>query len=139
MSWVTVKAPNAPAPLACMRRSGITSRSKLRQLFQKPDVLQQRRAARPGRLDVDVVADRRAGRVRQMGTSRCVDHGGLHQLDVMRRGGACFSRKIGDQPRQGDSRITLQKFPRRKCGSFSARTSAFTLPKVVSGLCLMPS
>ena len=28
MSWVTVKVPNAPAPLACIRRSGITSRSK---------------------------------------------------------------------------------------------------------------
>src|SRR5450756_97584 len=28
MSWVTVKVPNAPEPLACMRRSGITSRSK---------------------------------------------------------------------------------------------------------------
>ena len=29
MSWVTVKVPNAPEPLACMRRSGITSRTKL--------------------------------------------------------------------------------------------------------------
>ena len=28
MSWVTVKCPKAPDPLACMRRSGITSRSK---------------------------------------------------------------------------------------------------------------
>src|SRR4030066_150268 len=28
MSWVTVKVPKAPEPLACMRRSGITSRSK---------------------------------------------------------------------------------------------------------------
>src|ERR1700730_5990426 len=28
MSWVTVKVPCAPQPLACMRRSGITSRSK---------------------------------------------------------------------------------------------------------------
>src|SRR6202022_3914382 len=28
MSWVTVKGPYAPQPLACMRRSGITSRSK---------------------------------------------------------------------------------------------------------------
>src|SRR4029077_17236073 len=43
------------------------------------------------------------------------------------------------QPGQRDSRITLQKFPRWKCGSLSARTSALTLPKVVSGLCLMPS
>jgi hypothetical protein len=42
-------------------------------------------------------------------------------------------------PRQADARITLQKLPRRKDGSLSARTSAFTLPKVVSGLCLMPS
>ena len=29
MSWVTVKVPKAPEPLACMRRSGITSRTKL--------------------------------------------------------------------------------------------------------------
>jgi len=28
MSWVTVKVPKAPEPLACMRRSGMTSRSK---------------------------------------------------------------------------------------------------------------
>jgi hypothetical protein len=28
---------------------------------------------------------------------------------------------------------------RAKCGSLSASTSALTLPKVVSGLCLMPS
>ena len=28
ISLVTVKVPNAPDPLACMRRSGITSRSK---------------------------------------------------------------------------------------------------------------
>jgi hypothetical protein len=43
------------------------------------------------------------------------------------------------QPGQRDLRITLQKFPRWKCGSLSARTSALTLPKVVSGLCFMPS
>jgi hypothetical protein len=42
-------------------------------------------------------------------------------------------------PRQADLRITLQKLPRVKCGSLSASTSALTLPKVVSGLCLMPS
>ena len=29
MSWVTVKAPKAPEPLACMRRSGTISRTKL--------------------------------------------------------------------------------------------------------------
>src|SRR5260370_32980354 len=28
MSWVTVNVPKAPAPFACIRRSGITSRSK---------------------------------------------------------------------------------------------------------------
>lgn len=43
------------------------------------------------------------------------------------------------QPFQRDSRITLQKLPRWNCGSLSASTSAFTLPNVVSGLCLMPS
>src|SRR6202022_562172 len=42
-------------------------------------------------------------------------------------------------PRQADARITLQKLPRVKCGSLSASTSAFTLPNVVSGLCLLPS
>ena len=33
----------------------------------------------------------------------------------------------------------LQKLIRRNAGSLSASTSAFTLPKVVAGLCLMPS
>src|SRR3546814_651027 len=28
MSWVTLNVPKAPEPLACMRRSGMTSRSK---------------------------------------------------------------------------------------------------------------
>src|SRR6516164_7859719 len=42
------------------------------------------------------------------------------------------------QPFQREPRITLQKFPRTNWGSLSARTSAFTLPKVVSGLCLIP-
>jgi hypothetical protein len=44
-----------------------------------------------------------------------------------------------DQPRQEELRITLQKLPRRKPGSLSASTSAFTFPKVVSGRCLIPS
>jgi hypothetical protein len=42
-------------------------------------------------------------------------------------------------PRQADPRMTLQKLTRVKRGSLSASTSALTLPKVVSGLCLMPS
>jgi hypothetical protein len=45
----------------------------------------------------------------------------------------------GAYPRQADPRMTLQKLPRVKCASLSASTSALTLPKVVSGLCLMPS
>jgi hypothetical protein len=45
----------------------------------------------------------------------------------------------GAYPRQADPRMTLQKLPRVKCGSLSASTSEFTLPKVVSGLCLLPS
>ena len=45
----------------------------------------------------------------------------------------------GAQPFQLEPRITLQKLPWWKCGSLSARTSALTLPKVVSGLCLLPS
>jgi hypothetical protein len=43
------------------------------------------------------------------------------------------------QRRQAEPRITLQKFMRSKFGSLSASTSDFTLPNVVSGLCLMPS
>ena len=35
--------------------------------------------------------------------------------------------------------LALQKFVRWNFGSLSASTSAFTLPNVVSGLCLMPS
>jgi hypothetical protein len=41
--------------------------------------------------------------------------------------------------RQTELRITLQKLAGVKCLSLSASTSALTLPKVVSGLCLMPS
>jgi hypothetical protein len=48
-------------------------------------------------------------------------------------------RKRRNYPRQAEARITLQKLPRLKCGSLSASTSALTLPKVVSGLCLLPS
>src|SRR5258707_12651106 len=33
--------------------------------------------------------------------------------------------------------MTLQKLPRVKCGSLSARTSAFTLPTFVSSLCFV--
>jgi len=43
-----------------------------------------------------------------------------------------------DQLGQLDPRMTEQKFPRWKCGSRSAITSAFTFPNVVSGLCRMP-
>jgi hypothetical protein len=55
-----------------------------------------------------------------------------------------WERKIYDliveiHPRQADPRIMLQKLTRLKCGSLSASTSALTLPKVVSGLCLLPS
>ncbi|VWD63206.1 hypothetical protein BLA39750_07684 [Burkholderia lata] len=48
-------------------------------------------------------------------------------------------QKEANQPAHADDRITLQKFPAWKCGSLSASTSAFTLPNVVSGLCLIPS
>jgi hypothetical protein len=40
------------------------------------------------------------------------------------------------QARQADPQITLQNC---RAASLSASTSALTLPKVVSGLCLMPS
>src|SRR5216684_4169390 len=43
------------------------------------------------------------------------------------------------QPFQREPRMTVQKFIRWNFGSLSANTSAFTLPNVVSGLCLMPS
>jgi hypothetical protein len=45
----------------------------------------------------------------------------------------------GRQPLQAERRITLQKLPGLNVASLSASTSALTLPKVVSGLCLMPS
>jgi len=38
-----------------------------------------------------------------------------------------------------EPRMTEQKFMRLNFASLSASTSAFTLPNVVSGLCLMPS
>jgi hypothetical protein len=41
--------------------------------------------------------------------------------------------------RQAELRIMLQKFARLNCGSRSARTSSFTVPKVVSGLLQKPS
>ena len=46
---------------------------------------------------------------------------------------------VSSQPFHREPRMTLQKFMRWNCGSLSASTSAFTLPNVVSGLCLMPS
>jgi hypothetical protein len=61
MSCVTVKVPMAPEPLACMRRSGMTSRVEMRQLLEQPDVLQQDRAARAGGLGVLIVDDGSAG------------------------------------------------------------------------------
>src|SRR5437660_5623094 len=64
MSCVTVKVPWAPQPLACMRRSGITSRSKCASFsISQPDVLQQCRTARTGCHDVGVVGHRCAGGV----------------------------------------------------------------------------
>ncbi len=48
------------------------------------------------------------------------------------------SEQSGSHPAHAEPRMTLQKLPRLKAGSLSASTSAFTLPKVVSGLCLMP-
>jgi hypothetical protein len=43
------------------------------------------------------------------------------------------------QVRQAELRITLQKLVAVKDGSLSASTSALTLPKVVLGLCRLPS
>ena len=60
MSWVTVKVPKAPEPLACMRRSGMTSRSKWASFSRNQTILQQQRAARAGGHAVLVVGDRRA-------------------------------------------------------------------------------
>src|SRR5713101_1552554 len=48
------------------------------------------------------------------------------------------SRYSPDQARQAELRMTLQKLPRWKLGSLSASTSALTVPKVESGLCLKP-
>ncbi len=43
------------------------------------------------------------------------------------------------QPDQAEARITRQKFSGWNEGSLSASTSALTVPKVVSGLCRIPS
>ncbi|VWD32245.1 hypothetical protein BLA17378_07413 [Burkholderia aenigmatica] len=55
------------------------------------------------------------------------------------QGTAIVRHAASNQPAHADDRITLQKLPAWKCGSLSASTSAFTLPNVVSGLCLIPS
>jgi len=63
-----VKVPCAPEPLACMRPRDHFA-GEMRQLFDQPDILQQSRTARPGRLDVEIVRDRRA---RCMGQRRSI-------------------------------------------------------------------
>jgi hypothetical protein len=50
-----------------------------------------------------------------------------------------FSKQIGHVATDAVLyRVGLQKLARTNLESLSARTSAFTLPKVVSGLCLIP-
>jgi hypothetical protein len=44
------------------------------ELFDQPDVLQQRRSARPGGLDVEIVRDRRAGSMGQQRTFGIIAH-----------------------------------------------------------------
>jgi hypothetical protein len=52
----------------------------------------------------------------------------------------CPPARMGQcQPDQAEARITRQKFSGWNEGSLSASTSALTVPKVVSGLCRIPS
>lgn len=52
----------------------------------------------------------------------------------------CQAARMGRcQPDQAEARITRQKFSGWNEGSLSASTSALTVPKVVSGLCCIPS
>jgi hypothetical protein len=52
----------------------------------------------------------------------------------------CPPARMGPcQPDQAEARITRQKFSGWNEGSLSASTSALTVPKVVSGLCRIPS
>lgn len=73
----------------------------------------------------------------------CVRYGGLSVMvsfpNKAWRCGRVSEREAAAHACQGELRMTLQKLPRWKCRSLSAITSALTLPKVVSGLCLMPS
>jgi len=115
-----------------LRKEGIISQQT--SDFRSPDVLRPRRAAWTSRHDVGVVGDPEAlvhlmvDKVPFCLRPRC--HDGF---------GASVPGARGRQPFQADPRITLQKLPRLKAGSLSASTSALTLPKVVSGLCLLPS
>src|ERR1700727_2949626 len=122
MSWVTVKVPCAPQPFACMRRSGITSRSKC-AIFS----------------------------ISQISCSNAGPRGPAVMMLVLSATGApvALVNLVGDdmaqllnvgcgtagsaQPRQAEPRITLQKFSGLNAGSLSASTSAFTLPNVVAG------
>ena len=49
--------------------------------------------------------------------------------------GAAVAERRAGQVFQCEARIAAQKLLRWTCGSFSATTSALTLPNVVSGLC----
>jgi hypothetical protein len=52
----------------------------------------------------------------------------------------CQPARMGQcQPDQAEARITRQKFSGWNEGALSASTSALTVPKVVSGLCRIPS
>ena len=127
MSFVTVKVPKAPQPLACMRRSGITSRSKCASFSMSqiscssagprgPAVMMLVLSATGAPVAlVNLMAD-------MLGSRICVS------ICVEGRGNAAARQLL-----QADPRITLQKLPRLKVGSLSASTSALTLPNVVAG------
>src|SRR5450631_1138484 len=124
---------------------------EMRHLFDQPDILPQR----PARgLAVKMLVSSATGdpvafvnrfSVAMIGSSVVLSGVRRHRAYLFGRrlkNLQCFdfrSHGSGAYPRQADPRMTLQKLPRVKCGSFSASTSALTLPKVVSGLCLMPS
>src|SRR5580698_6502122 len=103
MSWVTVKAPNAPDPLACIRLSGITSRWKLASFSRSHTSCKSAGPRGPAvsmltlSLTGAPVAWVKWGRV---GLSIIV---GSIRLVSTRRGGAAFFGEDGGQLGQRDS------------------------------------
>lgn len=84
MSWVTVKVPKAPQPLAWTTRSGMRSRFWWASFSSRCQFLHQHRAARAGGQAVLVVDHRGTGRGGHDGTSQggVLGHG-LFSVEVV--------------------------------------------------------